>query len=394
MPTTFIHPTLTYPTLFRDIHMMAATLLLVVLIVTIKLARKHPHTVWNVAFIACILAYTLRIFFFDSHIPFLFFNALEYLAPVFFIACVRTNFQDQSVNASLNQTPIGKLEKSCFAVLGSLLVITTLLRFSEGKVPLPQSTTLSLLVWMQFGLVVFCVLAAFWLALQDWHTDLVAKRRMARSAFVFIGGPVILIVIGFHITANIWRDLDEIVSVAIALVLIFGALSIIFSTMQLDTDYYMDRRQASLSAPFPEKSNYPHTDASAMTHARNAIKDLPAAPDNEYQQELNILTSEMSKKDLFREMGLTLDMLAAQLDIPEYRLRKAINQGLGFRNFNVFLNTYRIEAAIHSLAKSSPETSVLDISIESGFRSLSTFNKAFKEATGKTPTEFRKNAAA
>jgi hypothetical protein len=35
--------------------------------------------------------------------------------------------------------------------------------------------------------------------------------------------------------------------------------------------------------------------------------------------------------------------LAARLDVPEHRLRQAINEGLGYRNFNAFLNRYRIE---------------------------------------------------
>jgi len=46
-----------------------------------------------------------------------------------------------------------------------------------------------------------------------------------------------------------------------------------------------------------------------------------------------------------REEGLTIGMLATKLAVPEHRLRRAINQSLGYRNFSSFINRARIEAA-------------------------------------------------
>ena len=50
----------------------------------------------------------------------------------------------------------------------------------------------------------------------------------------------------------------------------------------------------------------------------------------------------MTAERAYRQEGLTIGALAARLGTPEYRLRQAINEGLGHRNFNVFLNGYRI----------------------------------------------------
>jgi hypothetical protein len=46
-----------------------------------------------------------------------------------------------------------------------------------------------------------------------------------------------------------------------------------------------------------------------------------------------------------RREGLTIGSLAALMRVSQYRLRQNINEGLGHRNFNAFLNPYRIVPA-------------------------------------------------
>jgi len=57
-------------------------------------------------------------------------------------------------------------------------------------------------------------------------------------------------------------------------------------------------------------------------------------------------------------------------------------------NFRTFLATYRINHA-KSLLKSS-ESTIAEIAMDSGFASLNTFNRVFKDITGTTPSEYRK----
>lgn len=109
---------------------------------------------------------------------------------------------------------------------------------------------------------------------------------------------------------------------------------------------------------------------------------------------LQKLEMAMVDKRFYCKAGLTIGGLAAELKIPEHRLRAAINEGLGYRNFNAFVNTYRIEAVKKALG--DPEqarTPVLTLALESGFNSIAPFNRAFREATGMTPTAFREGAA-
>lgn len=95
----------------------------------------------------------------------------------------------------------------------------------------------------------------------------------------------------------------------------------------------------------------------------------------------------------YRQEGLAIGALAARLDVPEHRLRQAINEGLGYRNFNAFLNRYRIEDAKLALSDlTQREVPVLTIAMDAGFQSIGPFNRAFKAETGVTPTEFRREA--
>jgi AraC-like DNA-binding protein len=101
----------------------------------------------------------------------------------------------------------------------------------------------------------------------------------------------------------------------------------------------------------------------------------------------------MTVERTYRQEGLAIGALAARLEVPEHRLRQAINEGLGYRNFNAFLNHYRIEDARLALSDATQrEVPVLTIAMDAGFQSIGPFNRAFKAETGVTPTEFRREA--
>ena len=117
-------------------------------------------------------------------------------------------------------------------------------------------------------------------------------------------------------------------------------------------------------------------------------QEVQAAPDPVIARLHRLMTEEQ----IYQQEGLTISDLADQMAIQEYRLRKLINQQLGYRNFNDFLNGYRIHRACQRLANEQDASlPVLTIAMDTGFRSLSAFNRAFKERTGITPTQFRRN---
>lgn len=107
------------------------------------------------------------------------------------------------------------------------------------------------------------------------------------------------------------------------------------------------------------------------------------------------LLTHMQHERAYRDEGLTIAALAAQLGEQEYRLRRTINQSLGHRNFAQFLNSYRLTEVKAALADPAQrEVPILTMAIDAGFGSLGPFNRAFKEGEGLTPSEYRARALA
>ncbi|UAB79536.1 AraC family transcriptional regulator [Erythrobacter sp. SCSIO 43205] len=95
----------------------------------------------------------------------------------------------------------------------------------------------------------------------------------------------------------------------------------------------------------------------------------------------------------YKSPGLTIAKLSEELDVPEHRLRALINRRLGHRNFSAFLNRYRIAEAKGMLASSDHvDLPILTIAMDLGYNSLPPFNRAFRQETGKSPSEYRKLA--
>jgi AraC-like DNA-binding protein len=135
-------------------------------------------------------------------------------------------------------------------------------------------------------------------------------------------------------------------------------------------------------------------------HARASLFPVqPAAPsDGDPRGEtadrllLTALTRFMDA-DGWRGERLTIAALARELGAPEHRLRRLINHELGHRNFADFVNSYRIDAAKRRLAApAEARTTIAVIAFDLGYGSLSAFNRAFRRATGSTPTVWRRTA--
>ncbi len=100
------------------------------------------------------------------------------------------------------------------------------------------------------------------------------------------------------------------------------------------------------------------------------------------------LTSLMETKSLYLQDDLTLNQLAEQLQIHPNYLSQVINEKEE-KNFYQYLNSWRISAFMELAAEPrNKQYTLMALASDSGFKSKSTFIKYFKQATGKTPSEY------
>jgi AraC-like DNA-binding protein len=204
----------------------------------------------------------------------------------------------------------------------------------------------------------------------SWPADLVERRRRVR-VFIIVAAALYG---GLNALLQIFvagSDAGDVATTINAGVLVCVVAAISCAMMRVD---------AAELFPVPAEA------APAIASSRPA-----AAEDSADQKLVDALKRLMADERIYRQEHITIGVLATRLKIPEYRLRRLINQRLGYRNFNIFLNNHRIEEAKAALADPAQvEVPVITIAMDSGFQSLGPFNRAFKAVTGVTPTEYRR----
>jgi AraC-like DNA-binding protein len=100
------------------------------------------------------------------------------------------------------------------------------------------------------------------------------------------------------------------------------------------------------------------------------------------------LTTAMSEALLYRDPTLSLSKLSAHLGAAPNAVSQALNEYLEITFFD-FVAQWRVKEARGLLANST--ASVLEISLDVGFNSRTTFYKAFKANFDMTPSQFRKS---
>jgi len=99
----------------------------------------------------------------------------------------------------------------------------------------------------------------------------------------------------------------------------------------------------------------------------------------------------LKENRFYEDPELTLSSLAEKLNLSAHELSRIINQALK-KNFNDLINEHRVREVIHKMQDPAySHITLLGIAYESGFNSQSTFTRIFKQLTGKTPLEYKKD---
>ena len=262
--------------------------------------------------------------------------------------------------------------------------LTFALSFGEGT---PATTvhlvTQALIRWLPLLFAVLTMVAA----VRRWSADLVESRRQLRAFVVVAGCVYTAVMVALRLNAGHGMLAAPAALVDIAFLLVIVAVPAV-AVVRL--------HPGELFTPAPQRAAIAPVTTPAGTAVTAPVQaDADTASDPQEQPLLAKLHALMADQRAYAQENLTVASLAQQLRVPEYRLRRAINRSLGHRNFNAYVNEFRLREAQSALRDPlQSHLPILTIALTAGFQSIGPFNRAFKAMTGQTPSEYRQQNSA
>ena len=226
---------------------------------------------------------------------------------------------------------------------------------------------------------VFVGWAIFWIVV-EWPSDLIEARRGVRFLFLLLVGVNMFLA---SLLLRIVVPASEIENYFVHMFLI--AISTLLYCVVLVRTLASDSPRL---LQIPE--SIPKTVQNETASRDSPLKPVSTKGGTEPPQLIDTLFRLLDIDRVYRRPKISIRSLADELGLPEYRLRKLIHEELGFRNFNAFLHHYRIGEACEMLSDpGQARIPILTVALTVGYQSINTFNRAFREIIGETPSTFR-----
>jgi len=113
------------------------------------------------------------------------------------------------------------------------------------------------------------------------------------------------------------------------------------------------------------------------------------SPPPKLKQKGTWLKKVVKENRYYQDPELSLSSLAEKLDVTTHELSRIVNQTFK-KSFSDLINEYRVADVVRKMQDPAYDhLTLLGIAFESGFNSKTTFNRAFKQVTGKNPVDYK-----
>ncbi|MCA3696462.1 AraC family transcriptional regulator [Aquidulcibacter sp.] len=133
---------------------------------------------------------------------------------------------------------------------------------------------------------------------------------------------------------------------------------------------------------------YPLFDASLEPVPDEGEAPSPS-PERDWQAMGAQFATVVEAEAYWRDPDLTLASLARKLGTNTTYVSRALNEGLG-QSFSAFINARRVKEAQALLVEKAQEADLMAIAFDAGFNSKASFNRAFSEFAGMSPSAWRR----
>lgn len=226
------------------------------------------------------------------------------------------------------------------------------------------------LSWWLVGIGFAMVGHLGWRLARDFRGDLIDVRRRARVIVVLLLAAQLLADLMVDVLLGLdWRPRGFTIAQNLALLAFTGWL------LQLEARLHAD------AAPVPVPRVIPAGPAGSPAPAATGLAAR--------------LHQLIAVERVHLDGDLSLDRFVGLMGASERAVRHLINRELGHDHFRTFLNAHRMAEARRLLSDPARrDDKLIGIALDSGFASLPSFNRVFRETEACTPGAFRQAALA
>ena len=281
--------------------------------------------------------------------------------------------------------------------LGVIIALLTGLLPDELLLPLLQTGQVPANVYIEFLMISAFALILGWTIQSGYYLiniikQLKAYRVLLRSHFAnndnrelyWLNALITIIVLSWAVAAlsllidNLtqWQSIGNLGGAIIALIIVW--MLALFGL----------RQSPGFEGRYLQQNLDELNDVQEETQQKTSEKYQRSALETQQAERIaNKLETLMREQELYLDPDISLSKLAGALGTPSNYVSQTLNETMDSSFFD-YINRWRIKAAEALLIEN--QQSVLDVAMAVGFNARSSFYNAFKQHTGLTPSEFRK----
>lgn len=108
------------------------------------------------------------------------------------------------------------------------------------------------------------------------------------------------------------------------------------------------------------------------------------------KEKLKRIEQIFNQNEVYKSQSFSMKILSEKSGLTTHHISQILNEEMGCTFFEL-LNKYRIQDAKSILKQKSNPSKIEQLALDLGYKSKSTFYKAFKKETGKTPLQYKKD---
>ncbi len=289
----------------------------------------------------------------------------------------------------------------CYGPLMLLLVSDVIQRHQPFAVLAPQffpfiafaSIHYTKLEWLQFGiyntLLLVQVLAYLWLTASTLYAQ---RKRLSILGSEFRNSTyhwILYLVAGLFFILIYDNTLLVLLHLGAPISYLFVAFTMGGISLYISTIALLLLVQPNIFDSKESKNRA--TDTAKDVKAEITPERHTELTESAVEQLKTTLEQLMEEHKLHLDPSISLSKLAARLDISNHQLSELLNIHLE-TSFYDYLNARRFKESIRLMNQTGTPQSVTDIAFLSGFNNRNSFYRVFKDNTGLTPGEYRKQA--